>query len=284
MRVTVRAMGAVAALLILLSPVRALASDVYVVRFSTGVVFSSTTDCYQVGWRDHLLFRNTTNQDLTVRALATSNGFALSNPDPLVVSARRSRSILIALEGGETGGRTNWTPGGPFVFVVNRLDVPAGVLVESRGELFGGVHTPFPCNPFPSFGTGVFGAIPLPVIRTLAPAGTEHVHLAIDIGTQASRTNVGIYNAGSSPANVAIELRRSCDDVAVSSRFVTIAPDTVTQITGLSDPGVSGCSLSTTPGHSRYVVVVMDQPGFSFVTTLARDLPPRITATTSVAR
>jgi hypothetical protein len=266
------------------SPGGALASDVYVVRFFTDIVFSSSTDCYRVGWRDHLLFRNATNQDLTVRALATSNGFALSNPDPLVVPARRSRSLLIALRGGETGGRTNWTPGGSYVFVVNRLDVPAGILVESRGELFGPAHTPFPCNAFPSFDPEVFGTIPLPAVRTLAPAGTEQVHLATDIGTQASRTNVGIYNAGSSPANVTIELRRSCDDVAVQTRSVAIPPDTVTQITGLADPGVSGCSLPTTPEYSRYVVVVMDQPGFSFVTTLARDLPPRITVTTSVAR
>jgi hypothetical protein len=273
-----------AAFLMLLSAGGALASDIYVVRFNTDIVYESSTDCYRVGWRDHLLFRNSTNQDLTVRALATSNGYALSSPEPLLVPARRSRSLLIARRGGEGGGTTNWTPGGFSVFVLNRLDVPAGVLVESRGELWGHVHTPFPCQAFPSSLPEVFGTMPLPVVRTLTSPGVEQIHLATDIGTQGSRTNVGIYNASSSPANVLIELRRSCDDVAVQTRSVAIPPDTVTQITGLADPGVSGCSVSTTPEYSRYVVVVMDQPGFSFVTTLARDLPPRITVTTSVAR
>jgi hypothetical protein len=129
--------------------------------------------------------------------------------------------------------------------------------------------------------------MPLPVVHTLTPAGVEQVHLGIDLGTQQFRANVGIYNAGPSEAHAALELRRSCDDVVVQRRFVTVPGDSVTQVTGVNDdPQLSGnsCSSSGAAYFSRYVVVVMDQPGFSFVTSLAKELPPRIGITTSSVR
>lgn len=108
--------------------------------------------------------------------------------------------------------------------------------------------------------------------------------MATDLGTQLIRTNVGVYNGGASPANVRIEVRRACDDVVVEARSATIPADTVIQFTGFTDPNFSGCTSVATTYYSRYVVVVMDQPGFSFVTVLASDLPPRIAITSSVAR
>jgi hypothetical protein len=132
--------------------------------------------------------------------------------------------------------------------------------------------------------SSVLGSIPLPVVRTLTPAGVEHVTLAVDAGTRRQRTNVGVYNGGASPANVRIELRRSCDDVAVATRTAVVPPTSVTQFTGLSDPGGSGCSRSGVPEHSRYAVVLMDQAGFSFVTSLVADVPPGITITNGTPR
>jgi hypothetical protein len=279
-----------AALAVVMFPPLARASDVWVVRFQTDIVYSSPTECYRVGWRDHLLFRNTTNQDLAVSALGASNGYTVPGPEPLVIPARGGRSVLIQPRLSEGGSTNRWAPKPETTFIVNRLDVPQGIIAESRGELWGPLATPLPCPPPEPGGvpaSEVFGSIPLPVVRSLAPAGTEQIHLASDLGTQPIRTNVGIYNAGTAMANAAIELRRLCDDAVVERRFTAVPANAVVQVFGITDtPRTSGnsCSSSGSTYFSRYVVVVMDQPGFSFVTTLANELPPRIAISTSVAR
>lgn len=271
-------------------PIPGEASDVWVVRFQTDIVYSSPTECYRVGWRDHLLFRNTTNQDLAVSALAASNGYSVPGPEPLVVPARGSRSVLIQPRLSEGGSSNLWAPKPENTFIVNRLDVPQGIIAESRGELWGPLATSLPCPPSEPGGvpaSEVFGSIPLPIVRSLAPAGTEQTHLATDLGTQPIRTNVGIYNAGTAPSNAAIELRRSCDDAVVERRCTVVPANTVVQIFGITDtPRTSGssCSSSGAAYYSRYFVVVMDQPGFSFVTSLTSNLPPRIVIGTSVGR
>lgn len=276
--------------ILMLAPSLGRAAEIYVVRFWTDIIYSSPTECYRVGWRDHLFFRNTTELDLTVSALAASNRYVIPGPEPLTVPAHRIRSIVIAPRLGEYGGTNTWAPSNQlYVFLVNRLDVPTGITVESRGELWGPDTRPsLPCPPtepgsFPA--AEAFGSFPLPVIRTLTPAGTEQVHLAVELGTQPFRTNVGIYNAGASPASAVVELRRSCDDAVIERRNVTVPADSVIQVTGLSgDPRGSGCTSLATTVYSRYVVVTMDHPGFSFVTSLASDLPPRIGIASSVAR
>lgn len=267
----------------MVSPSRAGGSDVYVVRFLTDITYTSSTECYRVGWRDHLLFRNTTNQELTVRAVSASNG----HPPPtdlLTVPARRNRSLLVARRFGENGGSNNWARSAPYVFIVNRLDVPAGILVESRGELWGPIASPLPCPISTSDSPEVFGAIPMPVVRELTPAGAERIHLATDLGTQRIRTNVGLFNAGSAAATAIVEVRRSCDDTLIEARTVNVPAQSVVQVTGINDnPRPTGCTLPSTTEYSRYVAVAMDQPGFSFVTTLANDLPTRIAVTASSA-
>jgi hypothetical protein len=264
------------------------AAEIHVVRFWTDIAQVSPTLCYRVGWRDHLLFRNTTGQDLSVRALSVSNGFELTDPDPLLIPAHQIRSVLIVPQPAESAVRTNWTPRNqPFILLVNRLEVPDGVVVESRGEIYGPgpQDQPLPCPiSIPLGFDSVLGSISLPVVRTLTPAGVEHVSLAADAGTRRQRTNVSVYNGGASPANVRIELRRSCDDVAVATRTAVVPPASVAQFTGLSDPGGSGCSRTGVPYFSRYAVVLMDQPGFSFVTSLVADVPPGITITSTAPR
>ena len=270
----------------MVSPSRAGGSDVYVVRFLTDITYTSSTECYRVGWRDHLLFRNTTSQDLTVRALGASNGYDISTPDLLTVPSRRNRSLLIGPRPGDNGATNNWTPRTSYVLVVNRLDVPEGVSVESRGELYGGLATPLPCGAQPAPSPQVFGGVALPVVRSLTPAGAEHLHLATDVGSQRSRSNVGVYNAGLVPANATIELRRACDDSIVEARALTIAANSVVQALGFGDDSQRPpfCTQLGATYYSRYVTVVMDQPGFSFVTTLSRDADPKIGVSASVAR
>src|SRR5688500_7236333 len=82
--------------ILILTAAASRADVVYVVRFQTGIVYSSPLVCYHVGWRDHLLFRNNTEQDLTVRMLSVSNGYELTSPQPLVVPSRRIKSVFVA--------------------------------------------------------------------------------------------------------------------------------------------------------------------------------------------
>src|ERR1700730_84395 len=79
----------VAGLIWVALPARLVATEVYVVRFLT----TNIDTCPGAAYRDQLAFRNTTGQDLVVRALEGSNGY---NPpeDPLSVPAGRSRAVF----------------------------------------------------------------------------------------------------------------------------------------------------------------------------------------------
>jgi hypothetical protein len=267
------------------------ADDVYVVRFYTDILQRSTTECFWWGWRDHLVFRNTTYVDLTVRALSASNGYSPPEYQPLVVPARRNMSLLPIPGGGvgETGGSNNWTPRSSLFLIVNRLDVPKGVVVESRAEIYSGrALTPLPCSiDFPGSLPQVFGTLPLPVVTALVPAGKEHVHLATDLGTHRARANVTIYNGGPTSATASVEVRRGCDDVLLDNRSVTVPSTSIVQFFSFKDGRDEirdGCPVHRTTEYNQYVTVVMDQPGFSFVTTLARDYDPKVNVSTSATR
>src|SRR5260370_765067 len=120
----------VVAAAILPVPIPARATDVYVVRFRA----TTGQDCLAVGYRDHLILHNVTSQDLTVRALDGSNGYQPPS-DPLVVPAGKTRSLTIVPFG--LGGLTNqWAPVAPSVFMVNKLDVPDGIIVDSRRTIY----------------------------------------------------------------------------------------------------------------------------------------------------
>jgi len=268
----------VVAAAILPAPIPVRAADAYVVRFRT----TTGQDCQVVGYRDHLTFHNTTGQDLTVRALGGSNGYQPPS-DPLVVPAGKTRAVTIVPFG--LGGLTNqWAPVAPSVFVVNRLDVPDGLIVESRGEVYG-IGLRVPCTPF-SIGTEIFGEFSLPVVRILAAANVPEFHMASEFGTLDSRTNVGVYNGGTANATAKVEVRAACDDRVLDSRTGTIPAASVVYVTGFE-----GTFLGTTclggggaSDYARYVVVTLDQPGFSFVFTRADVMPVGLPVTSSVAR
>jgi hypothetical protein len=261
--------------------------EVYVVRFFTPRYITSTTECLMVGWWDHLIFRNTANEDQTVRLIEASNGYQPSREESLVLPRNRTRSLYSYRNTPQPGGSNVWTPDEPYVFLVNRLDVPAGVLLESRGEVYGGAGegTPLPCEPF-RVGVSVLGSFSLPTVRSLVPSNSRQFHLGSDLGTLVSRTNVGIYNGGPAAATATIEVRRGCDDALVESRNVSVPANTVIQAGGfINDYQRSGClGFGSSPDHNRYVVVTVDQPSFSFVTTIAQDLPPKIAVSAKRAR
>jgi len=168
--------------------------------------------------------------------------------------------------------------------MVNKLDVPDGIVVESRGEIYGrGLDVS--CGPF-STGTEIFGEFQLPVVRALILPNVSHVHLGIELGTVASRANVGIYNGGSASATARVEVRAACDDRLLDSRVVTIPAASVAYATGFESSflGTTCFGFGTASDYSRYVVVTLDQPGFSFVLTRANVMPPALPVTSSVSR
>ncbi len=267
--------------LCLLAPVESKAADVYVIRF---LIVLNPGECPGVSiYRDQLFFRNTTAQDLTVRALGGSNGYQ-PPADPLVVPAGKSRSISIEPFAGLGGSSNRWTPVAPYVFMVNRLDAPDGIIAESRGEMLGkGLITT--CSSF-DIGTEVFGSFPLPLVRVLTPANVPEFHLDSELGTGASVTNVGVYNGGSAPAMARIDIRAACDDRLLESRAVSVAPATLIYATGFRNTysGTACASGQTAANYSRYVVVTMDQPGFSFVLARSEVQPPALPISSSLSR
>jgi hypothetical protein len=253
--------GVVGIALGLLRPCSLPAEDVYAVRF---VSVSSINGFWEILWRDDIVFHNTTAQDATVRLLAMSNGGSPEPPTELRVPAHATVSAS-----ADAASRTNWFPrtGEPVPLWVVHLDVPPGIVVQSRAEAhsttsLGGI----PPSPVPDL--GVFS---LPVFRTLTPASTPKVHLGADLSTgtnfaDANYTNVGIYNAASVTANAIIQLRQGCNDALLEERRVEIAPDTIVQIGGLRGTA-SGCPV-VNPGASswmKYVTVEVDQPSLSYI-------------------
>jgi hypothetical protein len=244
------------------------ASEIYVVRFLT----PQAESCPGAAYRDQLAFRNTTNQDLTVRALAGSNGYTPPQ-DPLTIPAGRSRAVFIATF-DRLGVMNQWTPAAPFVFMVNKLDVPPGIVVQSRGELWGrGLF--ISCSPF-AVGTEIFGSFQLPIISVLTPANVPQHHLTSEFGTVPSRTNVGVYNGASVAGTARIEIRKACDDQIIETRTITVPAQSVVYSVGFKNsPQSPNCQeFNNTSDYSRYVVVTSDQPGFSFALTVAESLPP----------
>lgn len=265
----------------------AVADDAYVVRFFTQRYITSTTECLSVGWWDQLTFRNVGSSDRTVRLLEASNGYVPPQDEVLNVPAGKTRSLFVFPIPQQGRHGNAWAPRDPYVFIVNRLAVPSDVLVESRGEVYGGGGDggPLPCDPF-RVGTTIFGSFSLPVVRSLTTPNSAQYHLASDLGTLTSRTNVGIYNGGAAQATATIEVRRGCDDALVETRTVSVPGNAVIQAGGfVNDYLQSGCTgFGSTPDHNRYVIVRVDQPSFSFITTIAQDLPPKIAVSATSAR
>jgi hypothetical protein len=231
-----------------------LADDVYAVRF---VVHSRLIDgglC--VNWYDDLVFHNTTEADAVVSLLGLS-GTVPALPTALAVPAGRTVSAR---------GNVNWSPVSTTdvpLWVVH-LDVPAGLVVQSRVDAFselciGGM----PPSTVPDL-----GSFSLPLGRGLTPAGSKKVFLGADLGAEANHANVGVFNGGSTTANAVVEVRRACGDVLLESQTLAIAPNMLVQINGLaSGLGTpdNGCAPDTPGNWVRYVTVTVDQPSFSYV-------------------
>lgn len=240
------------------------AADAYVVQgYAQGPFIDQVA---YVTWNSDAFFANSGSATATVRLLGVSNGAIPANvPRQFTIEPGRTASF-------STTAGYGWGPiteHGTALWVVH-LDVPDNVQVADvmyigkahRGE---------------SDGPSRFGMTHLPVVTRLVPAGQPQRHLATFLGDPTfipSRTNVTIYNGGDALATASIEIRSFCDDSAVYQAGASIAPNTVVQITGLPQANVLCRESPYLEPGATYTVVTVDQPSFSFVSSLSnRDIP-----------
>lgn len=209
-------------------------------------------------WYTNPMFFNPGDQAVTARLVGISNGFTpQGSPDATFPPAGFR----------EFPGR--WYAVEPAVqLCVYHIDVPSNVLISDRMFFYRETN----CG-FPACGPGNSGGIPLPVFRSLAPPGTRQVLLDADMGESMSvRSNVSLYNAGENVAHATIEVHIGCDGSVEESQTVTVSPDTIIQANAFATIGVTeACDpfdLERAPYGSRYITVVMDQPGFSLLSVL----------------
>lgn len=231
----------------------AVASDAYFVRFAI------PNDA--VVWSDDILFLNTNATPVTVRFLGVSNGNARVDVPSLELPPLRTTSLA-----STPSVARKWSPDPLTGLWILHLDVPAGVVVESRDEFYRQPPIPELTTPIPR------GKVSLPVFRELRPASEPQVHLGTDLGGFDSHINVGVFNAGGVTGVATIEVRRTCDDAVVDTRAVSVPPNTVLQVSGLRVEQSSVCTDSRTTAWARYVRIVVDQPSLTFVSTVNSEL------------
>lgn len=175
-------------------------------------------------------------------------------------------------------GTTRLTPADPYgplppPMSVLHIDVPAGVAVQNRNEF--GIAAPVSDIP-----AETLGHVPIPIPRSLTPANIPQVHIGADLDHAPTRINVVVYNAGDRPAKATIEVRRVCpessslDGELTDSRTISVAANEVVQTVSL-DTGFAACE------PFRNVIVTVDQPSLSFVTTMRTEVAPTATITMS---
>jgi hypothetical protein len=239
--------------LLVLFTTNVFAADAWLIRFQSHR--SSPPSSY---WRDDALFLNTNSEPVTVKFLGMSNSPPVADVPDLELPPNQMVSLQAEWPVGDRWRPDVWAP----LYVVH-VDVPPGVVVESRNEFWVAVPS--------EGGTTVIAKASMPILRELTPANVPQVHLGTDIGRAPSHINVGIYNAGREAAVAEIELRRPCSDSIVSTVRTIVAPNTVVQVGGIPDGGVGTLCTRSSAGYGfvKSVTVRVDQPSLSFITNVA---------------
>ncbi len=260
------------------------AADVYVLRFSTGTQLT-IPPCTYTRWVDQLVFHNTTDAPALVRLLGVSDGPIDPLARDLPIAAQRTVSVVGNDEQAVSGNRLRWTPTSSPLIWVDHLDVPAGIVLSSRGQV--ATNSGSPCTPSPSL--VIYAGFPLPATRILQPAGIPQVHLSTDLGANGlgsaanARVNVGVYNAGTVAATATIASRRGCDDALIAQQTISVPPNSVLQSLRIPSE-TTGCLSSDVPAYTTYIVVTVDQPSFSYVITASNDYPPIVPINVSLSQ
>jgi hypothetical protein len=232
---------------------RSWAGEAYVLRVLGGPF--PQADGSTIAWTDELLFHNSGAVAVTVSVLGTSNGVQLVNAVSLTIPAGGTRFAPVFA----------WMPtDSTTVLYVLHLGVPDGITVLSRiqPQVTPNCTTTEPCVPI------IEGAALFPVFHALSPAGSEQLLMGADLGDFSVRLNGAFYNGGATTANATVEVRSACDDHLYGTTRVSIPANQVIQVNGL---GPIDHTCNPPPGVTSYVAgtaylrVVMDQPGFSYV-------------------
>lgn len=232
----------------------ATAADVYLIRFNA---VGKDLGCASLVWHDEAIFFNRGTALATVKILGMSDGVT----DPLRPTSFTVPPGAAVLSQDVLDAR--WTSfGRPAIL---HLDVPAGLIVESRNAYY----LRSDClSPRPGAAPGSLGHAAMPVYTAVTAAQLPQIHLGTDLGERESRVNIGIYNAGPVAAMADVQLRRTCDNSVVDQRIVTVPPNATVQV-GLFGSFDNVCERSSDFTWSRYTVVTVDQPSITFVSNLA---------------
>ncbi len=233
------------------------AGDVWMVQ---GYALAATpSPLYFTVWSGDALFFNTTDVPVTIRLINTSDApIPLGQPTSFSIRAHQAATLDAAIAGG-------WQPASSPPIWVDHIDVPDGVRIESRLEL--SVLTLF--GPPPPVGSApMFGKLSFPIVRSLAPPGQQQLFLGADNSRTDSRINIGVYNGGTVLATAHLEVRRACDDTVVASQEIIVGANSLSQVSLHPRQDAGPCADTRALTWENYALVMVDQPSFSYVSTL----------------
>lgn len=237
---------------------RLIAADAYFIRFSaTG--HGNAVGTRSVVWRDDIILFNTTKTTVNVQFLGVSNGGAQADTPPLTLAP----GLPVSLNASPVNQQ--WAPVGAPALWELHLDIPAGVIAESRDEFYVTYDTGVSIPP------QARGKVSMPVFRQLTPANAPQIYLGTDLSANDSRTNIAVYNAGTDTATATIELRRVCDQSLADARTITVPPNVLLQTGGLSagprqeNPA---CPGGASTQWEMYTVITLSQPSLTYVSNI----------------
>jgi hypothetical protein len=214
-------------------------------------------------WNADALLHNTTDATVVVRAVEVSNAGSVPVGE-IAIPARSVRGVA----------RTFFDFADAPVWLT-KLEIPAGVVVEGRLEYW---FNDCSLKPQPENALGKSSA---PIFRELVPAGKATLFPGVDLGNQDIRVNAGIYNAADVPANARIEVYRSgCPSAAPSLVTVAVPARSLIQ-TSIRDLPPFCTETSSVAGSVAHAVVTVDQPSFSFVSSLVNGADPIVSSAIS---
>jgi hypothetical protein len=234
------------------------ADDVWVLSGLTGF-------CFGLQWQADTLLFNRQATPATVRLVSVSDG-------PDIIPAGQRESVLSPRETIQVAW-SGWGPRNDAAVFMLHLDVPQGVEIETLLSIGTGNGTE--CIGPSIDRTAIYGTIHMPHFRALVPANQEQVHLGTTLGTIRERNNVGIFNAGETPAIAHVELRRSCDDRLADEKTIHLAPNSTVQVQ-LNNPADDISCEGPVQPWIHYITATVDQPSLTWVSTLANDVEPRV--------